>query len=662
MLPATLFAQQLQFAGGIGGTSNDSGEDIAVDAMGNTYITGLFFGTADFDIDPNSTFNLTSAGQDDIYVAKYDPAGALIWAQRIGGSDSDFGHGIAVDLSGNVLVTGDFHDTVDFDPGAGVTNLTSQGLKDIFVLKLDANGDFLWAFGIGGIEDDAGHDIDVDPSGNVYITGGYDETADFDPGPGVVQYTSAGDLDIYLAKYDPNGNLIWAQSSEGGDDSNQRGWALSVDDAGNSHVAGWFKHNPDVDMGPGEFLLPNNGKSDAWLGKYDTNGAFQWAFSLGAGSRDHGMDVGVDADGNCYLTGLFRNSIDFDPGPGDFTITATGSQEAFLAKYDANGNFVWAFNAGHTSAENSQSLAASTDAAGNTAITGLFDDNVDLDPGPGISSITSYGGNDIFVARYTTDMVLEWGIGLGGTGSDFGQGIAVDESGNTYATGKFQNTANFNPDAGNPVEVSSDGLTDVYIAKYGPDNLAPFVSHTFGAIDTYTVTLTVTDNFGVTGATSQSIDVGNPIPLASFTAVQVAGTFDVDFDASGSTDDGSIVSWDWDFGDGNTGFGETSMHTYTTVGTYTVMLTVTDDEGAIGEVIMDVNVVNEDPVASFAATPIAGTLDVDFDASGSTDDGSIVSWDWDFGDGNTDAGEILSHTYAAAGTYTVMLTVTDNLG
>ena len=698
------FSQTLEYTFGIGSTSNDVGEDVAVDSNGNLVVTGRINATADFD--PGAgIYELPSAGGDDIFIAKYDPSGAFLWAVSMGSTSRDYGHAVSIDENDNVIVTGNFSGTVDFDPGAGTFNLTAVGSEDIFVLKLDPNGNFLWVFNIGSTETDGAHDIATGPGGFVYATGSFAETADFDPGAGTFNLTSNGQLDFYLAKYDPDGNFVWAFSNQTGE-ANQRGWGINVDGFGNSYISGWFKNNPDVDPGSEVFELPNNGKSDAWVAKYDTDGNLLWAFSMGAESRDHAFKNAVDADGNVYVAGNFRNTVDFDPGTGEHLLTTLAPQEAYYAKYDADGNLLWAHHAIHaTSTGESQNLAVAVDGAGNGIFTGLYDGTIDLDPGPGVLELTGEG-NEAYAVSYSPTGELNWAISFDGDGNEVGRNIAADLNNNVYVTGEFRDFVDMGVDGGDSEILTSVGLADVYVAKYSTSSNIPptagftfteneltiefdatsstddgsiidwswdfgdgntgsgeLTSHTYAEPGIYTVVLTVTDDEGATDTNTQTVDVGNSLPVASFTAAQASGTLEVSFDGSGSTDDGNIVDWSWDFGDGNMGSGEMTTHTYSNTGIFTVILTVTDDLGATGSTSAEVEIAeNQDPIAAFTFTQVGGTLAVDFDGSGSTDEGTIVSWDWDFGDSNSGAGETVSHTYAVAGTYTVMLTVTDDLG
>jgi hypothetical protein len=160
--------------------------------------------------------------------------GDFVWAKAMGGTGPDWGDGMAVDSAGNVYTTGFFEGTVDFDPGAGVFNLTSAGGYDIFVSKLDSTGNFVWAKCMGGTNGDYGTGIAVDSAGNVYTTGDFTGTADFDPGAVVFNLTSAGGYDIFVSKLDSTGNALWAKRMGGtGDDY---GTGIAVDSAGNVHM------------------------------------------------------------------------------------------------------------------------------------------------------------------------------------------------------------------------------------------------------------------------------------------------------------------------------------------------------------------------------------------------------------------------------------------
>ncbi|HRF19894.1 MAG TPA: SBBP repeat-containing protein, partial [Chitinophagaceae bacterium] len=185
-----------------------------VDGSGNVCVTGVFQGTVDFD--PGAgTVSLTSAGSYDVLFAKYDADGNYVYAKALGGTGSDFGNGIAVDGSGNVYVTGYFSGTADFDPGAGTANIISAGTQDIFFAKYDASGNYVYAKALGGTGGDYSNDIALDGSGNVYVTGYFNGTGDFDPGAGTANLTSAGNNDLFFAKYDASGNYVYAKAVGG---------------------------------------------------------------------------------------------------------------------------------------------------------------------------------------------------------------------------------------------------------------------------------------------------------------------------------------------------------------------------------------------------------------------------------------------------------------
>jgi hypothetical protein len=317
-----------------GGTSNDSGYSIAVDSSGNVYTTGFFEGTVDFDPGAGTT-TLTSAGSADVFVSKLDSSGALVWAKSFGGASNDVGRSIAVDSSGNVYTTGFFEGTVDFDPGAGTSNLTSAGGADVFVSKLNSSGVLVWAKSFGGASLDVGISIAVDSSGNVYTTGYFQGTADFDPGAGTSNLTSAGDFDIFVSKLDSSGNFVWAKSF--GAAAVDTGNSIAVDSSGNVYTTGIFAGTVDFDPGAGTTTLTSAGSVDIFVSKLDSSGALVWAKGFGGASLDVGNSIAVDSSGNVYTSGYFNGTADFDPGAGTSTLTSAGGADIFVLKLTSSG-------------------------------------------------------------------------------------------------------------------------------------------------------------------------------------------------------------------------------------------------------------------------------------------------------------------------------------
>ncbi|HPF89651.1 MAG TPA: SBBP repeat-containing protein, partial [Flavobacteriales bacterium] len=371
------------WARSFGGSSDDTGRSITVDASGNVYTTGYFQGTADFD--PGAgTATITSAGNEDIFIQKLDASGNFLWAKSFGGSLADHGLSIAVDAAGNVYTTGYFQGTADFDPGAGTANHSSAGDEDIFVQKLDTSGNFVWARSFGDSNSDRGNSICVDASGNVYTTGGFDGTVDFDPGAGTTNLTSEGSLDVYVQKLNATGNFVWARSFGGS--LNDQGFSITVDDSGNVHTTGSFEGTVDFDPGAGSTTRTSTGSLDVFVQKLSASGTYDWAISFGASSSDQGYSVTVDASGNVYTTGSFLGTADFDPGSGTANLTSAGPWDIFIQKLNASGNFVWANSFGDSSIDGGYSIT--TDASGNIFTTGHFAGTVDFNPGVGTANLT----------------------------------------------------------------------------------------------------------------------------------------------------------------------------------------------------------------------------------------------------------------------------------
>src|SRR6185295_13785932 len=269
---------------------------IIADGSGNVYTTGYFQNTRDFDPGPG-TFNLTSAGNTDIFISKLSPGGDFIWAVRVGGSSTDRANAITIDACGNVMVTGSFFGTVDFDPGSGTTNLAGGGS---FVLKLNSSGVFVWANRIGAGE---GNGIVVDAFDDVVTVGSFTGSSDFDPGATVFNLTSFGSTDIFVSKLSSAGNLVWVKQMGGTLSDDAR--AVATDPSGNVYTTGDFTGTADFGPGAGSAPRTSAGFGDIFISKLSSAGNFVWTQRFGSAGTEQGESIAIDLTGNVLTTGNF---------------------------------------------------------------------------------------------------------------------------------------------------------------------------------------------------------------------------------------------------------------------------------------------------------------------------------------------------------------------
>ena len=370
---------------------------VTIDNNGNIYVTGFFSGPNDFDPGPG-VFNLMDGGSFDGFVLKLDSSGDFVWAKNVvNGSGQDYSLSVNVDSNGNVYTTGRYRFTADFDPGPGTFNLSSNtGTYDVFISKLDSNGNFLWAKSAGGSEWDDGRSIVLDASGNCYITGYFKNTVDFDPGPGVVNLTSPSTgYDMYILKLDASGNFVWVKHISGTGQENAE--SIYIDGSGNIFTTGRYAGTVDFDPGPGVFNLTNS-LFTTFVLKLDSNGNFLWAKDMpGQGC---GFSIKTDTGGNIYTAGYFQQTTDFDPGPGNFSLTNTGggtAKDNFICKWDANGNFIWAVQTG--SNLNDETLSLALDGANNIYTTGRYQGTANFGVNGNTINHTAQGAYDIFIHK-----------------------------------------------------------------------------------------------------------------------------------------------------------------------------------------------------------------------------------------------------------------------
>ncbi|BDS11941.1 SBBP repeat-containing protein [Aureispira anguillae] len=327
----------LIWAKSFGGNGYDHGEKIRLDADGNIYVTGWFENTVDF-----AGFTKTASGLRDIFLLKMSSSGTVLWVETFGGAGYTTPNDLIIDDAMNIYMTGGFSVSATF----GSQTFTSNGAHDAFVLKMDQGRNLQWVNTLGGNGSDIAISVEVDRNKNVYTTGAFTGTVDFDPSSNNSYYLSSTSSveDTYIQKLDSAGHLVWAKSF--GADWEDHPYDIHLDKNEDLYIIGRFGLTIDFDLGPNTFFLTGNGSLDAYLLKIDTAGQFIWAKSWGASSDDYGMSVTTDDEGNVYTGGYFFGFVDFDPGPNERSLWSKGNGDFFLTKLTSNGDFLWAKSGG----------------------------------------------------------------------------------------------------------------------------------------------------------------------------------------------------------------------------------------------------------------------------------------------------------------------------
>jgi len=404
------------------------------------------------------SFGYVCEGRDPSQSLVIDP---MVYAGFLGGSDNDWGEGIAVDSSGSAYVTG-HTSSMDFPATPGSFDTTFNGglYGDAFVAKLDATGSALvYATFLGGGSHDFGGGIATDSSGSAYVTG-HTFSVDFPATSGSFDATFNGVRDAFVARLSPTGSaLVYATFLGGGSDDYSLG--IAVSSSGNAYVTGrtW---SPDFPVTSGSFDTTFNGLSDAFAVKLNTVGsALVYATLLGGGDDDWGWRMAIDSSGSAYVTG-YTNSPDFPVTPGSFDTTFNGLSDAFAVKLDAPGSaLIYATFLGGGGNEEGRDIAV--DASGNAYVTGVTW-STDFPVTPGSFDTAYNGSGDAFVAKMdATGSAIVYATFLGGSGEDWGDGIAIDSSGSTYVTGHTWSTGF--PTMPGSFDTTYNGDCDAFVAR-----------------------------------------------------------------------------------------------------------------------------------------------------------------------------------------------------
>jgi hypothetical protein len=413
---------------------------VAVDALGNAYVLGVFEdATITF-----GSYTLTNAGYGytgAMFLVKFNTNGNVVWAKSADvGYDGAGTFAISADGSGNTYVTGYYTgSTITFDT-ITLTNNTAGLVSDMFLTKFDANGNVIWAKSADGVNGggNKSNTVTVDSLSNVYVAG-YFDSPNIIFGSTTLTVNTVGGDNIFLVKYDKNGNVLWAKSSKGGT-TNDEASSVAVDVSGNIYVAGSFD-SPIISFG--SYTFTNNHSdsiADIFLVKYNSNGNVVWAKSIeGQMKWFYDYFITVDYLGNIYMTGDFYSSnITF----GAYTLIndSSGYTDIFITKYDSSGNVLWAKSAGGTGNDHANTITV--DASENAYLAGWFASNtMTFDLSQLIN--TGDGGNDnIFLAKYNVNGNVIWAKSVGGTHyDDRAYSITIDASNEAYVAGGFSDSS-----------------------------------------------------------------------------------------------------------------------------------------------------------------------------------------------------------------------------
>ncbi len=460
-----VYSQNIQWAQNMGENLGYArGNSIANDKFNNIYTVGSFSNLG-FDIDFGvDTSLLGYSGGDDIFILKNNTYGEFLWAKGIGGKRREKASSVSVDDSGNVYITGTFEDTVDFNPGVNTNILTAIG-TNIFVLKLNTNGDFVWVKNIPTTLINNNPSIKISNDGSVIVSGDFSGNPDFDPGSGVFNLGTSLTITLFVLKLNNQGEFVFAKKLGSGNN-----YGMCLDNSGNIYTTGNFNSSSDFDPDSSVFNLNRTGANGIYISKLNANGNFLWAKSFKGNNSGMGFDIFVDDSNNVYSTGTFRGVSYFNPNNQNDSTISAGNTDVYALKLDSNGNFIWVNKIGGSGGDNAKSIL--TDKNNNLLLLGSFNNIVDFDPRIGIQNRTAKSnGNDIFLLQLKSNGQFVNVKIIGGVGSENGNDLTIDNQNSIIITG---NLSSIKPDFDSipgKYFLNVKGSEDLFIAKYSNCNL-----------------------------------------------------------------------------------------------------------------------------------------------------------------------------------------------
>lgn len=390
---------QYQWHVALSNTGGAIAKGLALDGNGDLVMAGRYEASITFG--PGAAGTITSHGGMDCFIAKFTTSGQFVWVRGFGGTMGDEIHGLAIDAGNNIIVSGFFSSTVDFDPGPGVTQLQSQGGFDGFVAKYGPTGAFQWVRGVQGTGSARMWSVTTDNTGHIHALGHFTGQANV---AGAFPIESAGLTDGLLCRFGPAGGAIWARTFGGA--TNVTTERLLNDGAGQLFITGSFTGAVDIDPGAGTLEVTSVGNNNVYFAKLDTAGNAIWGHGIRAVNHFDGVgDIALDDEGNLYLCGAHNVELDLDPGPGlaiHPAPTGTG-HDLFLAKYDAAGSFMWS-RAIITEGGFDTANDITVDPDGHVIVTGSYGLSAEFDAVDPAGSLAHTSTQSGFTSKYSPDL------------------------------------------------------------------------------------------------------------------------------------------------------------------------------------------------------------------------------------------------------------------
>ncbi|MCD6218294.1 hypothetical protein J7L05_10635 [bacterium] len=508
------------------------------------YAASVFKGTltndnlapeGDYDLMIKSWDEETGIGLYDEFMTHVNHAspldGNLIWAKRAGGTNYDYGTGVTMLSDNSTVVIGYFLGSTTFGLGEpNETILTSAGSLNIFIARYNSDGTLAWAKRAGGpgTGGDYGTGIATLSDNSTVVTGYFYGSATFGLGePNETVITSTGSLDIFIARYNPDGTLAWAKRAGG----IAAAWGLAITTLSDysTVVTGCF--GGSATFGPGESnetVITSAGGGDTFIARYNPDGTLAWAKRAGGIGGEGGNAITTLSNDSTVVTGLFTGSSTFGPGESNETVLNSAGglsyYDIYIAQYNPDGTLAWAKRAGGLDHDYSNGITTLSD--NSTVVTGIFTGSTTFGPGEPNETVlisASVGIGDIFIARYNTDGTLAWAKRAGGRSDDEGKGITALSDNSTVVTGKFAGTATFGPGEPNETILTSAGGFGIFIARYNPDGTLAWAKRAGGS--SYGITTLSDNSTVVTGYFYGSTTFGPGEP--NETILTSAGNWDI---------------------------------------------------------------------------------------------------------------------------------------